>query len=263
MENNYNFSLIKFEVLNSVAKITLNRPKALNSFNYEMAEEFQNALDICDKDPLIRCICLCGDERAFSAGQDLKEAISGKMTISEIVTHHYNPIIIKISKIEKPIIAAVQGVAAGAGANIALACDLVFASERAIFIQSFVNIGLIPDSGGTFTLPRLVGRQKANALMMLGEKLSAEEAERIGLIYKVVEHDHLNYEVTQVAEKLAQMPTKGIGLTKRLLSVTYSHTLEEQLIMEMELQELAANSHDYKEGVNAFLEKRKPNFKGE
>ena len=254
---------IKFEIVGAVAKISLNRPDVLNSFNKEMAMELQSSLDKCDKDPSVRAIFLTAEGRAFCAGQDLAEAISMEGPgLRNIVKDHYNPIISKIRNIEKPVICAVNGVAAGAGANIALACDIVFAAKSSSFIQAFSKIGLIPDSGGTFTLPRLVGLQRATALMMLGDKVPADKAYEFGMIYKVCEDDKLMEEAMAIANTLANMPTKGLGLTKRALNQSMTNNLEEQLNLEEELQVQAGQTYDYNEGVKSFLEKRKPLFKG-
>jgi 2-(1,2-epoxy-1,2-dihydrophenyl)acetyl-CoA isomerase len=229
-----------------------------------MALLFQDKLDVCEMDEEVRAIVITGSGRAFCAGQDLKEVTTPELNpgFKKILEEHYNPIIERIRTIEKPIIAAVNGVAAGAGANIALACDVVVAAESASFIQAFSKIGLIPDSGGTFFLPRLIGFQKASALMMLGDKVSAEEAEKIGMIYKVFSQEDLNAEVTVIAETLAQMPTKALGMTKRLLNQSMSNSLQSQLGIESKLQIEAAQSEDYAEGVAAFVEKRRPDFKG-
>lgn len=255
---------IKSEIEGSVMKITLNRPDKFNSFNREMALELQLALDKAATDKTIRAIYLTGEGKAFCAGQDLSEAMDANGPgIERIVREHYNPIILKIRNIEKPVVCAVNGVAAGAGANIALACDIVVASSSAAFIQAFSKIGLIPDSGGTFFLPRLVGFGKASALMMLGDKVSAHEAEKMGMIYKVLEDDKLQIEGFETAKKIADMPTKGIGFTKKLLNQSMHNPLLEQLEYEADMQVLAASTYDYNEGVSAFLEKRKPNFKGE
>jgi 2-(1,2-epoxy-1,2-dihydrophenyl)acetyl-CoA isomerase len=255
---------ILFSVENGVAKITLNRPKVYNSFNREMALALQARLDECASDPAIRAIYLTGEGKAFCAGQDLQEAIDPDgPELTTIVSEHYNPIIQRIRNIEKPVIAAINGVAAGAGANIALACDITIATESASFIQAFSKIGLIPDSGGTFFLPRIIGMQKASALMMLGDKISAKDAESLGMIYKVVTDDEFAETSYAVAKTLAEMPTKGLGYTKKLLNQSYSNNLTEQLAAEDKYQTIAGNTHDYKEGVNAFLEKRKPEFKGE
>ena len=263
MENNF----IKYEIENSVAKITLNRPDVLNSFNKSMALELQEVLDQCAQDKDVRAIYLTGEGRAFCAGQDLAEVIPSEGSepndLGEIVKKHYNPIIKKLRDIEKPVICAVNGVAAGAGANLALACDIVFAGESASFIQSFSKIGLIPDSGGTFFLPRIVGLPRATALMMLGEKIKAGQALEFGMIYKVCEDDKLQEEALSIAKQLATQPTRGFGLTKRGLNKSLSNDLESQLDFEEDLQRQAGKTYDYNEGVKAFIEKRKPEFKGE
>lgn len=256
------FSYIKFDIKNSTAVITLNREKVLNSFNRQMAFELQDALKHCRENESIRAILITGEGKAFSAGQDLAEASGKEFDVKTTVLEHYNPVITLIREIEKPVICAVNGVAAGAGANIALACDITFASDNAKFIQAFSAIGLIPDSGGTYTLPRLVGMQRAAAMTFLGEKISAEEAERTGLIYKCTPHGELQETARKTADKLAAMPTYGLGLTKKLLNSSFGNSLESQLALEAEMQAKAGNSHDYTEGVNAFLEKRKPNFTG-
>lgn len=256
---------IQFEVKEHLAIIKLNRPDVLNSFNREMALALQDALKSCDENDDIRAIYLTGNGRAFCAGQDLEEVTSKDgPDLTTIVAEHYNPIITQIRSIEKPVVCYVNGVAAGAGANLALACDVVFASEKASFIQAFSKIGLIPDSGGTYTLPRLIGWQKASALMMLGDKVSAEEAERMGMIYKVVsptEHETSN-DAFNSAKSLSEMPTVGLGLTKRALNYSLTHSMDEQLNVEEKLQTLAGSTEDYEEGVNAFLQKRTAQFKG-
>lgn len=257
-----NSILIKIE--NQVAYITLNRPDVFNSFNREMAFSLQSILDDCEHNNGVRSIVITGNGKAFCAGQDLKEVTNPELNpgFKKILEEHYNPIITRIRAINKPIIAAVNGVAAGAGANIALSCDLVVASNKASFIQAFSKIGLIPDSGGTFFLPRLIGFQKATALMMLGDKVTAEEAEELGMIFKVISSESFNEEVEKLAIKLANMPTKALGLIKELLNKSITNTLEQQLELEGKLQIEAALSEDYTEGVNAFMEKRKPIFKG-
>jgi 2-(1,2-epoxy-1,2-dihydrophenyl)acetyl-CoA isomerase len=252
------------EEKNNVLVVTLNRPEKLNCFNREMALKLISVLDKAENNNNIRAIVITGMGKAFCAGQDLSEAIDPNGPgIKKIVGEHYNPIILKIRSIEKPIIAVINGVAAGAGANIALACDIIYASKSASFIQAFSKIGLIPDSGGTYTLPRLVGFNLANALMITGDKLSADDAKNFGIVYKVFDDENLMELSIASAIKIAAMPTKAIGLTKRLLNKTYSNSLEQQLLLEKNLQIEAANTLDYKEGVNAFLEKRNPNFKGE
>lgn len=253
---------IQFNLANNIAKITLNRPESFNSFNREMAFQLQKVLDECASNEAVRVILITGNGEAFCAGQDLKEVTSEKLNpgFKAILEEHYNPIIRRLRQIEKPIIAAVNGVAAGAGANIALACDVVVASENSSFIQAFSKIGLVPDSGGTFFLPRLIGFQKASALMLLGDKVSAEEAEKMGMIYKVFTRESFEGEVKQLAENLAQMPTRALGKTKLALNGSLEHSLEEQLNLEAKLQIDCAQHAEYKEGVTAFIEKRKPKF---
>ncbi len=257
-------SSIQKSIENGVATLTFNRPEVFNSFNREMAFLLQDELEACDKDTQVRAIVLTGSGKAFCAGQDLKEITDPALNpgFKKILEEHYNPIIEKIRAIEKPIIAAVNGVAAGAGANIALACDIVIAHEKVSFIQAFSKIGLVPDSAGTFFLPRLIGFGKASALMMLGDKITATEAEKMGMIYKVTTLDEFNNVVTTTATTLAQMPTKAIGLTKRLLNVSMTNNLEDQLALEGKLQIEASESEDFKEGVDAFVNKRHPVFKG-
>lgn len=254
---------IKLEIIGSVGKITLHRPQVFNSFNQEMSKACQEALDECEKNEQVRSIYLWGEGKAFCAGQDLQEAVDPNgPDIKRIVEEHYNPLIMRLRTIEKPIVAAVNGVAAGAGANVALAADIVVARKSALFIQAFSSIGLIPDSGGTFMLPRLIGWQKASALMMLADKIDGPEAERLGMIYKWFEDEAFEAESWKLAEKLAALPTKGLGYTKRLLNMSFSNNLEQQLTAEGEVQVMAAQTADHREGVNAFLEKRKPVFTG-
>lgn len=248
---------------NGVGYITLNRPDKYNSYNRDMALALQAHLDDCDHDETVRCIYLTGAGKAFCSGQDLSEAMNpSPEEFERIVRENYNPTILRLRNIEKPIIAAVNGVAAGAGANFALACDIIVASESASFIQAFSKIGLIPDSGGTFFLPRLVGMQRAAALMMTGDKVTAAEAVSMGMAYKYFTDDTFEAESKKIAVTLALMPTRGIGLTKRLLNRSFSNDLAQQLQMEKEQQMLAGSTEDFREGVKAFLEKRKPVFKG-
>ena len=248
---------------NGVLTLTLNRPSVFNSFNRSMALQLQAELDRCNTDDHVRVVVLTGEGKAFCAGQDLAEATDPHgPALQEIVGKHYNPIILKIRALEKPVIAAVNGVAAGAGANIALACDLVIAKESAAFIQAFSKIGLIPDSGGTFFLPRLVGMQKALALMMTGEKVAAKDAEQMNMIYKAVPDIEFESMVTQLAQQLAKMPTKALGLTKKAVDAGFNQDLGAQLALEEKLQTQAGQTNDFKEGVQAFLEKRSPEFKG-
>ena len=254
---------LKTSLSNGVYKIILNRPEVFNSFNQSMAFSLQNELDFCASNNEIRVVVISGAGKAFCAGQDLAEATDPNgPELNCIVKEHYNPIIMKIRNLEKPVIAAVNGVAAGAGANIALACDITIAHEKASFIQAFSKIGLIPDSGGTYFLPRIIGTQKALALMITGDKVSAKEAERFNMIYKCLEADAYESEVSRLATQLSEMPTKAFGLTKKAINLSYSNSLEEQLILEEKLQTQAGKTEDFKEGVQAFLEKRKAKFTG-
>jgi 2-(1,2-epoxy-1,2-dihydrophenyl)acetyl-CoA isomerase len=249
--------------VNGVLTITLNRPDKYNSFNRDMALKLHKVLDEAKEDESVRCIVLTGAGKAFCAGQDLNEVTDPEgPEILKIVDEHYNPLIKRLRYIEKPIVAAVNGVAAGAGANIALACDVVVARKSATFVQAFSKIGLIPDSGGTFFLPRLIGWQRAMAIAILGDKVSAEEAEKMGMIYKAVDDDMFDDSVVALSTRLAQMPTAGIGLTKRAFNSSFANDLDKQLVIEEQLQFAASQTADYKEGVSAFLEKRKPIFTG-
>ena len=254
---------IKIEQREGICLITFNRPKVYNSFNKPMAIALQRTLDDCAKDKNVRAIVLKGEGKAFCAGQDLAE-VTDPMgpELKSIVGEHYNPIISRIRSIEKPVIAAVNGVAAGAGANIALACDIVFAKKSASFIQAFSKIGLIPDSGGTYFLPRIIGFQKAMALMMTGDKVSAEEAEEMKMIYKALNDEDFDEIVMTFAEKLSKMPTRALGLTKKAVNSSYNNTMQQQLDLEENLQNEAGQSDDFKEGVQAFLDKRTPKFTG-
>jgi 2-(1,2-epoxy-1,2-dihydrophenyl)acetyl-CoA isomerase len=256
-------SSILFEIKNGVAIITLNRPDKFNSFNREMALLLQKYLDECAILSTIRCVLITGNGKAFSAGQDIAE-LTGEnaIGIDKILSEHYNPIVTRIRNLQMPVIAAVNGVAAGAGANIALCCDIVLASSTASFIQAFSKIGLIPDSGGTYFLPRLIGFQKASALMMTGDKVGAIEAEKMGMIYKVIDEATFADEAYQQALTLAQMPTKGLAFTKLALNNSLHANFHEQLLEEDRLQRKAASTTDYKEGITAFVEKRKPIFIG-
>ena len=254
---------ILFEIKNNIAFITFNRPEKFNAFNREMALLLHKHLDDC-KSKEVRCVYITGNGKAFSAGQDLDEVADPQgHKIDTIVSEHYNPIIRRIRKLEKPVLAAVNGVAAGAGANIALCCDVVVASQSASFIQAFSKIGLIPDSGGTYFLPRLIGWQKASALMLLGDKISADDAEKMNMIYKVFSAETFEAESKKIAETLAAMPTKSLAFTKHLLDNSLDNSLDDQLDDEEIYQQRAGSTKDYKEGVAAFLEKRQPNFSGE
>jgi len=248
---------------NGVCELKLNRPAVFNSFNQAMAFALQKALDEAELNDEVRAIVITGEGKAFCAGQDLAEAMDPEgPELQSIVKDHYNPIIERIRAIEKPIIAAVNGVAAGAGANIALACDITIAKKSASFIQAFSKIGLIPDSGGTFFLPRIIGSQKALAMMMTGDKISGEQADAMNMIYKAVDDEAFENEVKTFAETIAALPTRGLGLTKKAVNATFTNNLTQQLALEEELQTEAGQTYDFREGVNAFLEKRKPVFKG-
>ena len=254
---------IKINIVNGVGILSLNRPEVYNSFDREMALELQAALDAMSMNSKVRCLILKGEGKAFCAGQDLAEVVDPNgPKLTDIIKEHYNPIILRINALSKPIVAAVNGVAAGAGANIALACDVVFAKKSASFIQAFSKIGLIPDSGGTYILPRLVGLQKAMALMLTGQKVSADEAEGMNMIYRAIDDESFDDEVLQFAQTLAQMPTVGLGLTKKALYQGLTNNLETQLALEEQLQTMAGETEDFNEGVQAFLEKRKPIFNG-
>jgi 2-(1,2-epoxy-1,2-dihydrophenyl)acetyl-CoA isomerase len=256
-------SSITYQVAHSVAILTLNRPEKFNSFNREMALALQHRLEEAEKDEKVRAILITGSGKAFCAGQDLGE-VTGEnpMGFDVILLEHYNPIVIKMREMAKPVICAVNGVAAGAGANIALAGDIVVASESASFIQAFSKIGLIPDSGGTFMLPRLIGFQKASAIMMLGDKVDAKAAEQMGMIYKTMPAEGFYELALGLAEQVASMPTYALALTKQALNQSLSNNLRDQLLYEDKLQQKASKSDDYQEGVIAFIEKRKPAFKG-
>ncbi len=257
--------LILSSINDGVQTITLNRPDRYNSFTEPMALEMQSALSKAESTD-VRCIVIKAEGKAFCAGQDLPEVVErakdANYELADTVNTTYNPIIRMIRNLAKPVVCAVQGTAAGAGVNIAFACDIVVASKSACFIQAFSKIGLIPDSGGTFFLPRLAGFARTNAMYLLDEKISAEKAVEIGLIYKAVEADSLSGEVDTIAKKLADMPTKGFALFKEAINQTYHNTLDEQLTLEAKLQSEAGKTADYKEGVSAFLEKRSPNYIG-
>lgn len=247
----------------NVLDIRLNRPEKFNSFIREMALQLQAVLDEAATDNSLRALRISGVGKAFCAGQDLGEATDPHgPALTKIVSEHYNPIITRMRELKLPIVCAVNGVAAGAGANIALAGDVVVAARSASFIQAFSKIGLIPDSGGTYMLPRLIGFQKASALMMLGDKVSAEEAEKMGMIYKVLDDQTFEDDSMAIAQTLAQMPTMGLVYTKMALNHSMQNDLKRQLELEDELQTRAGQTHDYQEGTAAFLAKRKPNFTG-
>lgn len=258
---------ILFQVESGVATLTLNRPESLNSFNTDMHAELRDALKQVKQERTIRCLLLTGAGRGFCAGQDLNDrAVAPGEAMPDLsisIKQNYNPLVRGLMTLDKPVVCAVNGVAAGAGANIALACDIVLAARSANFIQGFSKIGLIPDSGGTWTLPRLVGRARAMGMAMLSGKLSAEQAAQWGLIWQVVEDDQLMSEAHALAAHLATQPTRGLALTKRAINAAGGNSLEQQLALECDLQYIAGCSQDYREGVDAFVGKRKPVFKGE
>lgn len=257
-------NMIKYELINNVAKITLNRPEKYHSFVREMALQLQDFLDRCKEDKNVRAILITATGKAFCAGQDLGETINPENgNIRKIIQEHYNPIIRKIRNMEKPIVAAVNGIATGAGASIALCCDIVVATESASFIQAFSKIGLIPDSGGTYFLPRLIGMQRASGLMMTADRISATDAMEMGMIYKVFPDESFEDKSWELVNKLSEMPTKALAITKQLLNSSNTNDLDQQLKMEEKCQVIAAKTSDFKEGVQAFLEKRKAKFKGE
>ncbi len=253
------------DLSDGILTLTLNRPEKYNSFTEPMALDFQKALKQAESEQ-VRCVVIQAEGKAFCAGQDLPEvterAKNQDYELADTVRTTYNPIIRGIRKLEKPVVCAVQGTAAGAGANIAFSCDIVLASKSAVFVQAFSKIGLIPDSGGSWFLPRLAGLARTNAMYLLDEKLTAEMAADWGLIYKAVEPDQLTESVYEIARKLSVMPTRGFGLYKRAINESFSNSLDEQLELEATLQTEAGNSDDYQEGVAAFLEKRKPEYKG-
>jgi 2-(1,2-epoxy-1,2-dihydrophenyl)acetyl-CoA isomerase len=257
-------SSITFEISGQVAFITLNRPDKLNSFSREMARTLQNRLDECASLHEVRAVLITGAGRAFSAGQDLAEIVGpNAIGMDKILSEHYNPIVTRIRNLPKPVVAAVNGVAAGAGANLAFCCDIVVATRQASFIQAFSKIGLIPDTGGTWFLPRLVGWQKAMGIAMMGDKISATEAEKMGMLYKVYEDDEFLGASRTLAAVLAEMPTRALAYTKHAFNYSATNSLEAQLLLEDELQQKAALTRDHKEGINAFLDKRAPLFTGE
>ncbi|MBR9753367.1 MAG: 2-(1,2-epoxy-1,2-dihydrophenyl)acetyl-CoA isomerase [Gammaproteobacteria bacterium] len=256
-----------YSVQDNVAQITLNRPDSLNSFNTEMHAEMRKALKAVRKDSSVRALLLTGNGRGFCAGQDLSDrsVAPGEATpdLGESLESRYNPMLRSLRDLPIPTICAVNGVAAGAGANIALACDIVLAARSASFIQAFCRIGLVPDSGGTWSLPHLVGLARAKGLALLGDKVSAEQAEQWSMIWRCVDDEALQDEAVSMARHLATQPTYGLGLIKRALHASSDNSFDEQLDLERDLQRLAGRSKDYREGVSAFIQKRRPTFTGE
>ena len=258
---------IEYGVDSGVAVLKLNRPDALNSFTAEMHGEVREVLASAAEDKAVRAVLITGNGRGFCAGQDLNDrAVSPGESMPDLgdsVENYYNPLIRRITTMEKPVICAVNGVAAGAGANIALACDIVIAARSANFIESFSRLGLIPDSGGTWHLPRLVGMARAKGLAMLGPKVSAEQALEWGMIWQVVDDEALMDTALGLAQQMATQPTRGFAFTKQAFAASAANTLDQQLDLERDLMRAAGRTHDYQEGVKAFLEKRQPEYKGE
>ena len=249
-----------------VLKLTLNRPDKLNAFTPEMHQELRKALEQALDDVSVRAVLLTGAGRGFCTGQDLSQREVGPsaapIDLSVSLGSNYNPLVRRLRELPKPVVCAVNGAAAGAGANIALACDIVLAARSASFVQSFARLGLVPDSGGTYFLPRLVGTARAMGLALLGERVSAEQAERWGLIWKVLDDDRLMPEASELARALAAGPTKGYGLIKKAICASAGNSLDAQLDLERDLQREAGFSEDYREGVAAFMQKRTPSYKG-
>ena len=254
------------EEKNGVGYLTFNRPKALNSFNVDMHREVAEVLNLWTKNPDVRCVVISGEGRGFCAGQDLGDRVvdpnAEAPDLGYSIETYYNPLIKTIVNMPKPVICAVNGVAAGAGANIALACDLVIAAKSANFVQAFCRLGLVPDSAGTWFLPRAVGHARAMGLALLGDKLPAETAKEWGMIWDVVEDAELKTKVTELAERLAKQPTFGLSLIKKAIHQSSNNTFDEQMLLERDLQRIAGRSEDYREGVQAFMNKHEPNFKG-
>lgn len=255
-------SEILFEIRKQVAYISLNSPKTYNSLTFPMGDAFIDSLEKCEEET-IRAVVISGTGKAFCAGQDLKEIAENKdLGFGPFVEKKFNPIIRAIRSLEKPVIACVNGVAAGAGANIALACDIVLAKYSASFIQAFSKIGLVPDSGGSYILPRLIGYQRAMGQIMLGDKITAQQAQEMGMIYKAIPDEDFDDQCEKIINTLANMPTKALAYTKKLLQESMNNSLEEQLDLEKKYQVISGNTEDCQEGMTAFFEKRKPNFTG-
>lgn len=258
-----NFQFLKYEVKDGVANITLNRPDVYNALNDGITYELQDALKAIAKDDQVRVVVLTGEGKAFCSGQDLKAgSAEEKRSFMDSLQKRYNPIIRAMRNLPKPILCKLNGVAAGAGCSLALACDMIIASEEATLIEVFVNIGLVPDSGSSYFLPRLVGMAKAFELASMGTRIKAKEAFELGLINKVVPGEQLNATIKEYTDYFSAAPTKAIGLIKKMLNKSTTSSLDDMLEYEAYCQEIAGSSHDYKEGVTAFLEKRKAKFSG-
>lgn len=257
------YNTIQYEIANGIATLTMNRPDRFNAFNEAMSAEFIDALKKTAKDDSVRVLVITGAGKAFCSGQDLKDVEGAKgRSLADSVVRRYNPMILGIREMAKPVIAKVNGVAAGAGASLAFACDYIVAAENAVFVEAFVNIGLVLDSGGAYFLPHGVGYHKAFELATLGEKFTAAEAKEWGIVNKVVSAEQLDETVQALAARYAAGATKSIGMIKKMLNKASTSTLAEMLQQEAWYQEIAGRSEDYKEGVAAFNEKRKPEFKG-
>ena len=259
------FNAILLDIAEGVATITLNRPDKLNSFTGEMHADLKQAMQIIQAERSVRVLMITGAGRGFCAGQDLSERMMGDSETADVgssLEKHYNPLLKQLRALPYPVICAVNGVAAGAGCNLVLACDIVIAARSASFIQIFSRIGLIPDAGGTYTLPRLVGTARAMAAAMLAEKVSAEQAEQWGMIWKCVDDAQLMMEANALARQLAGQATRALGLTKRAIYASATNTFDQQLDLERDLQREAAKSEDFREGVTAFKEKRPAKFTG-
>lgn len=257
-----NFQLIKYQVVHGVATITLNRPEVYNALNDELTFELQSAIKEVAKDDLVRAVVLTGEGKAFCSGQDLKSAAGQNFSFKDALQKRYNPIILGIKNLPKPVICRLNGVAAGAGCSLALACDMIIAAEEAVLTEVFINIGLVPDAGSSYFLPRLVGKAKAFELCAMGSKVTGKEAQELGLVNKAVPLNQLDEALKAYTDYFSQAPTTAIGIIKKMLTKSLNSTLEEMLEYEALSQEIAGNTNDYKEGVAAFLNKRKATFTG-